>query len=121
MMVHVENATVANTAMVRSIRLPHVAHFAITPPLGLITHVEAPIWRHNTWICHDALIEGRNQAQEQEVVEEHQQDSIKTPKLRAPNQADVCDVNAKDDTQDGSDKTHAIDSLGGERPSSLHV
>jgi len=106
--------------MVRSIRLPYVAHLAVPPALGLITHIEAPVRWHDTWICHDALIEGCHQIDEHEVVDEEEEDSVKAPKLWGPNQADECNVNAHDDTKDGSDKAHAIDALGGEGPSSLH-
>jgi len=120
MVIHVENATVANTAMVSSIWLPYIAHLAVTPPLCLITHVEAPIGRHNTWICHDALVECCHQVEEENVVDEHDQDSVEAPKLRGPNKADKRDVNPKDVTQDSGNKAHAIDALGGEGSSSLH-
>jgi hypothetical protein len=57
MVVHVENATVADTTMMCSIRLPHIAHFAVSPSLCLVTHVEAPVGWYYAWICHNALIE----------------------------------------------------------------
>jgi hypothetical protein len=89
MVVHVENATVADTAMMCTVGLPNIAHFTIPPSLSLITHVKAPIWRHHTWICHDALIERSNQIEEEHVIQKKEQDDIEAPKLRSPDKADV--------------------------------
>lgn len=98
MMVHVKYAAIADTAMVSAIWLPNIAHLAISPPLCFITHVEAPIRWHNTWVCHDALIEGRKQVYEQDVVEEENDDGINTPQFGAPNQAEKRKVYAKYNT-----------------------
>lgn len=57
--IHVQDATVANTTVVCPVRLPDIAHFAVPSSLGLITHVEAPVWRHYARIGHDTLVKGR--------------------------------------------------------------
>jgi hypothetical protein len=57
MMVHVEDAAVADTAVVSPVWLPYVAHLAIPPPLCLVAHIKPPIRRHHTWVCPDALVE----------------------------------------------------------------
>jgi hypothetical protein len=64
-MIHVQNAPVANAAMVAPVRLPDVAHLAIPAPLRLIAHVEAPIWWYNAWIRHDAFVERKEEVEEE--------------------------------------------------------
>lgn len=120
MVIHVENAAIADTAVMRSIGFPYVAHLAVPPSLGLISHIEAPVWRNDTWICHDALVEGCDEVQEEHVVDEHEEDSVKAPQFWHPDEEHKRDVNAKDDTQYGSNKAHAIDALCGEGSSPLH-
>jgi len=55
--IHIQDASVANAAVVATVRLPNIAHFAVPPSLRLVPHVETPIWWYNTWICHDAIVE----------------------------------------------------------------
>jgi len=119
-MVHIQNTTITNTAMVCSIGLPDIAHFAVPPAFCLIAHVKAPVWWNKTWICHNALIKSYHQVGEQNVIQEEDHHSIQTPKLRDPNNEDEGSVNAENDTQDGGNEAHAIDALRGERPCSLH-
>jgi hypothetical protein len=69
-MVHVEYAAIANATVVSAIWLPHVAHFAIPSSLCLVTHVETPIRRHDARISHDALVEGVEQVDKKEVVDD---------------------------------------------------
>jgi len=112
-MVHVENASIADTAVMRSIWFPYIAHFTITPPLRLVTHVEAPVGWHNTWICHDALIEGCNQVQEDQVVDEQSDKRQKLPQHWTINAEDKGEVDAKYNAQHSRNKAHAIDALRG--------
>jgi len=86
MVIHVQDASVANAAMVSSVWLPNVAHLAISSSLRLITHVEAPIGRHHTWICHDALVEGREQVCEEKMIHKEDEYGIKAPKFRSPHE-----------------------------------
>ena len=53
--VHIQDAAVADGAVVRPIGFPDVAHLAVAPPLRLVAHVEAPIRRHHARICHDRV------------------------------------------------------------------
>lgn len=119
-MVHIEDTSVANAAMMHTVWLPDIAHFAISPPLGLIAHVESPIRRHKSRICHDALVEGCKQAKEERVVDQQAQHFIKAPQVRPADQEDIGDVNTQNDQQDDEHKAHAMDALRGEGPCSLH-
>jgi len=67
-MVHVQNATVANAAVVASVRFPNIAHFAIPTPLRLVPHVETPIRWHDTRICHNAIVERHEKVSKENVV-----------------------------------------------------
>jgi len=73
MMVHVEDAPVANAAVMHAVRLPDIAHLAISSTLGFVTHVEAPVRRYQTRICHDALVERCNQIDEEQMVDEKEE------------------------------------------------
>jgi len=70
-MVHIDDASIANAAVVRAIWLPHVAHLAISPSLRFIPHVEAPIGRDDARICHDTLVEGEHEVPKQNVIQQH--------------------------------------------------
>mmetsp|Transcript_94938 Transcript_94938/g.186270 ORF Transcript_94938/g.186270 Transcript_94938/m.186270 type:complete len:300 (+) Transcript_94938:65-964(+) len=82
MVIHVQDAAVTNAAMVGAVRLPHVAHLAVAPPFGFITHIEAPIRRHDAGIHHHALIEGKEEVAEEDMVHEEEQRHVEAPKLR---------------------------------------
>jgi hypothetical protein len=88
MVIHVQDASVANAAMVSSVWLPNVAHLAVSSSLCLIAHVEAPIGRHHTWICHDALVESREQVGEENMIDKEDEYRINAPKLRTPHEDD---------------------------------
>jgi len=103
-----------------SVWLPHIAHFAVPPAFGLIAHIEAPIGRHNTWICSDALTEGKEQAEKDQVVDEEDADSISSPKFRCPNYEDIREVNDQYDAQDAGHKAHTINAFSGEGTRPLH-
>jgi len=64
MVVHIEDAAVANTAVVCAVRLPYVAHLAVPSALCLVSHVKAPIRWYKTRIRHDALVERDKQVEE---------------------------------------------------------
>jgi len=106
--------------MMSAVWLPHIAHFAIPPAFGLVTHIETPIWWNNTWICRDAPIEGQEQAEKDHVVEEEDADSISMRKSWSPNYEDIRAVKAQYDAQDAGHKAHTINPLGGEGACSLH-
>jgi len=84
MMVHIEDAAIANTTVVSPVWLPYVAHLAVPPPLRLVAHIEAPIGRNHTWICPDALVEDYHQIEKEDVVDREDQDGVRPPQLRCP-------------------------------------
>jgi hypothetical protein len=96
--IHVQDASVADTAMVSSVRFPNIAHLAISSSLGFIAHIESPIRWHNTWVCHNALVEGCKQVSEQQMIDEEDENSIRTPKLRTPHEEDKREVYTEDNT-----------------------
>jgi len=106
--------------MMCSIWLPYIAHFAIASSLRLVSHVKAPVGWHDTWVCHNALIESHHEIEEEDVIDEKEEHSIEPPQLWSPNQAHEAGVDAQDDTQHSSYEAHAIDPLGGEGTLSLH-
>jgi hypothetical protein len=69
-MIHVQNAAIANAAVVSAVWLPHIAHLAVSPSLRLVTHVKTPIGRYDARIRHDALIEREHEIAEQDMIEE---------------------------------------------------
>mmetsp|Transcript_44548 Transcript_44548/g.128774 ORF Transcript_44548/g.128774 Transcript_44548/m.128774 type:complete len:269 (-) Transcript_44548:275-1081(-) len=84
MVVHVQDATVANAAVMCAVRLPDITHLAIPPPLRFVPHVEAPIRWNYARVSHDALVEGREQVQEEDVVHEQDEHSGRAPQLGPP-------------------------------------
>mmetsp|Transcript_15947 Transcript_15947/g.47884 ORF Transcript_15947/g.47884 Transcript_15947/m.47884 type:complete len:206 (+) Transcript_15947:67-684(+) len=68
--VHVQDAAIADAAMVGAVGLPDIAHLAVSSALGLVTHVEAPVGGHDARVGHDALVEREDQVREEDVVDE---------------------------------------------------
>jgi hypothetical protein len=120
-MIHVENAPVADAAMVASVWLPNIAHFTISTPFGIISHVEAPVGRYNARICDDAFVEG-----EQEIAEEHMKDKkyehrICVWNIRKPYKPHKASMNVTYNAQNHADEAHPIHALRGEWPNAMHA
>jgi len=114
--IHVEDAAIADATVVRPVRLPDVAHFAVSPPLGFISHVETPIRGNYARVRHDTLVESKQQVEEKDVVNYQDHYSSEARQVRAPNKEDKGEVDVEDQAQDYDNESHAIDSLCGERP-----
>jgi len=69
MVIHVEDTTLADAAVVCSVWLPNVADLAEPPTFCLVTQVEAPVLWHMTRICRDTLIKGDKRIDEKQVVD----------------------------------------------------
>jgi hypothetical protein len=94
--IHVEDASIAYATVVCAIRLPYVAHLAIPPSLRFIAHVKAPVWRYNSWICHNALIERSAQIDKEQVVDEEYAEIHRISHFWPVHQEYINTVNAKD-------------------------
>jgi len=64
MMVHIQDATVADAAVMCSVRLPDIAHLAIPSSFCFVSHVESPIFWYEAWIRHDAFVKGKAKVEE---------------------------------------------------------
>lgn len=67
-MVHVQHTPVASRAVMASLRLEYIAHQAVPPSFILrVSQVEAPEYRHLSWVCEHGLEEGPNEEYEDHV------------------------------------------------------
>lgn len=124
MMVHIEDAPVAYAAMVSSLWLPDVTHFAVSPPLRLIAHVKSPTGWYHSRIRHDALIKCQHEIAEKDVIQKkhsHSNRGFGTPEFGAPYKKNVCAMDAENDQQHNNDEAQSIYPLSVELSSPVHA